>query len=189
MSVQKIAGRYAKSFVDLAIEQNKLERVLEDVNNFSVLVKHREFYLLLKSPVVNATKKLAIMDQLLAGKYDVLTMAFLRILVTKGREAYLPEIAHEFIELYKKHKHISTVKIITATPIGTDLVEDIRRRLTASALTDDNVEIVTKVDPKIIGGFVLEFEDKIYDASVAQKLEDLKKGFVGNLYISQIVAR
>jgi|APTNR8051073442_1049403.scaffolds.fasta_scaffold01272_9 F-type H+-transporting ATPase subunit delta len=189
MSVQRIAGRYAKSFVDLAAEQNKLERVLEDVKSFQALTKNRDFYLLLKSPVVHASKKIAIINQLFEGKYDELTLAFLRILINKSREAYLPEIAVEFIEQYKQRKHISSVRLTTAAPLSDAVVADIRQRLTGSMHTSDNVELAVKVDPELIGGFVLEFDDKIYDASIAQKLDELRKGFVGNLYISQILAR
>ena len=98
----------------MAREQNKLDRVLEDVKSFQTASKNRDFYLLLKSPIVNARKKLSILDALFLDKYDETTMAFLRILVNKGREPYLPEVAEEFIAQYKKIKHISTVKVTTA---------------------------------------------------------------------------
>ena len=48
----------------------------------------------------------------------------------------------------------------------------------ASAETDQSVEISTEVDPALIGGFVIEFQDKIYDASIAHNLEELKKEFI-----------
>ena len=189
MSVQRIASRYAKSLVDLAVEQQKLERVTEDVRSFKELVENRDFYLLLKSPVVPASKKTTIVDLLLKDKYDALTMAFLRILIAKGREAYLPEIAVEFIELYKKYNRISTVKLTTASPVGASVVDEIRQVLVSSSLTKDNIDLELAVDPDIIGGFVLAFDDKIYDASIAEKLEKLRRGFVENAYISQIRAR
>jgi F-type H+-transporting ATPase subunit delta len=189
MSVQRIASRYAKSLIDLAVEQQKLERVTEDVRSFKELVKNRDFYLLLKSPVIPASKKTTIVDLLLKDKYDALTMAFLRILITKGREEYLPEIAGEFIELYKKFKSISTVRLTTASPMGEAAVEEIRQVLVSSSLTKDNIDLQLAVDPDIIGGFVLAFDDKIYDASIAEKLEKLRRGFVENAYISQIRAR
>lgn len=189
MSVQRIASRYAKSLIDLAVEQQKLDRILEDVQSFREVTKNREFYLLLKSPIVHADKKLDIVRKLFEGKYDGLTMAFLRILISKGRERYLPEIAVEFISQYRKLKHISTVRLTTATPLSEATLQVIHDKLEASKDTDQIVEVSTEVDPDIIGGFILQFEDKIYDASVAQKLEDLKKAFAENLYVSQIIAR
>lgn len=189
MSVQRIASRYAKSLLDLAIEQDKLETVLGDVKSFKAATKVREFYLLIKSPIINAAKKAEIMKTLFEGKYDQLTMAFLNILCVKGREAVLPEIANEFIDQYKKYKHISTVKITSAAPLAEETIKTIFEKLTASTATDDNVEITTAVDPTLLGGFVMEFDDKIYDASVAHQLNQLRKEFDENLYVSQIMAR
>lgn len=189
MSVQRIASRYAKSLLDLAVDQNKLERVLEDVQSFQEVSKIRDFKLMIKSPVIHAAKKADIMTKLFGDKYDKLTMAFLHILCTKNREAYLPEIAAEYIDQYKKLKKISEVKIISANPLSDAAVKAIHDKLKSSSYTNDNVEITTEVDPDLIGGFVIQFDDKLYDASIANKLNDLRKEFDENLYISQIIAR
>lgn len=188
MSVQRIASRYAKSLIELSQEQGKLERTLEDVKSFKKATKNRDFYLLLKSPVVSTSKKHAIMDALFKDKYDELTNSFLRILVTKGREEFLPEIADEFIDQYKKLKHISTVKVRTATPLSQATLDEILKKLKSSDATDTEVELIAVVDPNLIGGLVLEFEDKIYDASIAHKLDKMHREFGDNLYISQIMA-
>ncbi|MBI1224613.1 MAG: ATP synthase F1 subunit delta [Bacteroidetes bacterium] len=188
MSVQRIASRYAKSLIDLAQEQGKLERVLEDVQSFQQVAKNRDFLLMLRSPVVKADTKEKVFKQLFTGKYDETTLAFLHILLRKGRESQLAEIANEFIDQYKAIKHISTVKLVTASKLSEETVKTIHEKLLASTSTDKNVELETEVDPDLLGGFVIEFEDKLYDASVAHKLAQLKKNFKDNLYISQIMA-
>lgn len=188
MSVQRIASRYAKSLLDLAQEKGKLERVLEDVQSFQQVAKNRDFLLMLRSPVVKADTKERVFNQLFTGKYDEMTMAFLRILLRKGRESHLAEIANEFIVQYKVVKHISTVKLVTATQLSEEAVKTIHDKLLASTSTEKNVELVTEVDAELIGGFVIEFEDKLYDASIAHKLNKMKKDFKDNLYISQIMA-
>lgn len=189
MSVHRIASRYAKSLIDLAVEQNSLEKTLEDVKSFRAALDHREFKLLTKSPIVNAAKKKQVFHALFADKYGELTMAFLNILISKGREAYLPEIATEFLLQYKKLQHISNVKLTTAEPLSPEALAGIKAKLVGSSTTDDKVDISVEVDPALIGGFILEFEDNVYDASVANKLEELKKGFRDNKYISSIIAR
>ena len=188
MSVHRIANRYATSLVELAEEQGKLDRILEDVESFNEVCKNRDFWLMLKSPIVSTDRKALVFDKLFAGKYDELTMAFLKILLKKGRESLLTDIGDEFLVLYKKIKHISSVKLTTATELSKEAVEAIRKKLAASSATDDKVELQTLVDPGLIGGFVVEFEDKLYDASVAHKLNLLKSEFKDNLYISQIIA-
>lgn len=188
MSVQRIASRYAKSLIDLAIEQDKLEGILEDVNAFNEATKNRDFYMFIKSPVISSSKKLSILDILFKEKYDELTLAFLRILTSKGREMYLPEVAEEFIRQYKKMKHISTVKVRTAVPLSDASLKAIHDKLTASSATDEIVELITEVDEHLIGGIVIQFDDKVYDASIAHKLDKMHREFGDNLYISQIIA-
>ena len=180
MSVTRIASRYAKSLLDLAQEQDKLERVLEDVQAFQKATEQRDFFLLLKSPIVNPSKKGTILKEIFSGKFDELSMAFINIVLRKGREGYLPDIAKEFLLQYKALKHISTVKLTTATPISADSLDAIKRQLEGSSKTDNNIQIETAVNPDIIGGFVIEFDDKLYDASIAHKLGQLKKEFSGN---------
>lgn len=180
MSVTRIASRYAKSLLDLSQEQNKLERVMGDIQAFQKATEQRDFFLLLKSPIVNPDKKGTILKEIFSSKFDELSMAFINIILRKGRESYLPEIADEFITQYRALKQISTVKVTTATPMSEAGLEAIKAQLKGSNSTAANIEIETAVNPDIIGGFVIEFDDKLYDASVAHKLAKLKKEFSGN---------
>lgn len=188
MSIQRIAGRYAKSLIDLSKETGKLDRILEDVQSFNEVCKNKDFKLMLKSPIVSADKKGQVFEKLFEGKYDEMTLAFFKILLKKGREPLLAEIGAEFVEQYKRHNHVSTVNLTTATPMTKEGVQAIKDKLLAGSGTDQKIELHTKVDPNIIGGFILEFDNKLYDTSVAHKLELLKTEFKDNLYISQIVA-
>ncbi|KGE88839.1 MAG: ATP synthase F1 subunit delta [Phaeodactylibacter xiamenensis] len=186
MSVQRIASRYAKSLIELAQEQNKLEAVTKDMETFKELLGNRDLYLLLKSPVVGTDKKKQIFKTLFEGKFDQLTSSFLDVLTTKVRESYMPEIVTEYLAQYKRLMHISTVTVTTATELDEKTLDAIKAKLLESKATDEKVEIVSVVDPDLIGGFVLEFDDKIYDASLASKLDGLKRQFRDNLYISQV---
>ncbi len=188
MSAQKVATRYAKALSEIAIEKGKLDRVCEDVNTFNEVLKNRDFALMLKSPIIKSDTKWKVMQKLFAGKYDDLTMTFFDILLRKKREHYLAEIASEFINMYKDTKRISTVKLTTAAKLSDDAVKNIHKVLSDSPATYENIELITKIKPELIGGFIIEFEDKLYDASVAHKLNALKKEFKDNLYISQIIA-
>ncbi len=177
MSVIRIASRYAKSLIELAQERGQLEEVLADIKSFQKATENRDLYLLLKSPIINVTKKQQVFDALFEGKLTELTLAFFKIVLRKSREKYLPEVANEFISQYKKMKHISSVTLVTATALGAETVSKIKQKLVASEATDDHVELLTEVDPDLLGGFVLQFGDRLYDASVAHKLEKLKKEF------------
>jgi len=107
MSVTRIATRYAKSLIELAIEQGKLEQVSADVNTLKAAAKNRDLYLFLKSPIIHADKKIAVLDAIFKGKVDDFTLSYLHLLVNKGREQYIPEIAAEYVSQYKVLKHIT----------------------------------------------------------------------------------
>lgn len=169
--------------MDLAIERNELDAVMKDIAAFLESTKNRDLYLMLKSPIINPDKKMSILNALFGSKLGKTTMAFFDIIIRKGREMYLPEIASDFHKQYKEYNKVSTVKIITASPLTAQALEEIKARLLQSDITMDKVEITEKVDPALIGGFVIEVGDKRYDASVAHKLELLKKEFGSNEFV------
>lgn len=187
MSVSRVAGRYAKSLMDLAIERGLLSAVVEDMKTVKgAIAASRDLQLLLQSPIITAEKKEQILKAIFADKLDATTMAFINICVSKSREGLLADIAAEVLAEYKKMQGITTVKVTTARPIDSASVEAIRQKLIASSDTRADVEIETAVNADLIGGFVVEFGDKLFDASVAHKLDVLRKGFSHNAYESKI---
>ena len=110
MAHTRLASRYAKSLIDLAIEKGQLESVYSDMLYLQYVIKSsREFLVLLRSPVVTSDKKQGVIDALAAGKISELTAAFTRLLVNKGREGDLNEIITAFIRQYNDKKGIHTV--------------------------------------------------------------------------------
>lgn len=175
MSVTRIASRYAKSLIDLSVEQGKLDRVLSDVELLLSGLDNRELYLLAKSPIIHASQKLNVFDGIFKGKMDEVTLSFIHLITKKGREAYLKDIARAFIDQYRELKNIIAVKLISAIPLTDDKVEAVKKKIPSTPGFDGSIEIETEVDPDIIGGLIIEIGDKQYDASVAHHLEKLKK--------------
>src|SRR5690606_10212537 len=95
----RLATRYAKSLIDLSIERGELEKVYHDMMFLQAVSKsNRDFVAILKSPVIASGKKLSIVESVTNGRISELTASFNRLLIKKGREANLPEIAKTFIE-------------------------------------------------------------------------------------------
>ncbi|MEO5581854.1 MAG: ATP synthase F1 subunit delta [Saprospiraceae bacterium] len=180
MSLVRISTRYAKSLIDFARENNKLDRIYEDVLNLKVACENRDFMLLCKSPIVPSGKKVQVFKVLFENLFDPISFGFFGLLVKKGREIYLPEVVYEFIRQYDAIRKKTKVILTSAESLDRGLVETIKSKLIDSRFTRDNVEIETKVDPALIGGFVLEFDDKLYDASVVHQLRKVKKSLSGN---------
>lgn len=186
MSVSRIASRYAKSLIDFAQENNKLEEVKGDMATLEKALENRDLTMLLKSPIVSEVKKKEIFQAIFGDKLSKTTLTFFNIILNKGREEYIPAISDEFDAQYKQMKGISTVRLTTAAPISEANLSAIKSKLVASSQTDEQVEIETVVDPEILGGFVLEIGDKLYNDSIAYKLSQMKKEFRGNAHVSQL---
>jgi len=180
MSSIRIAKRYAKSLLDLAIEENALDRTWKDIEFFQQSLKSRDLLLLIKSPIIKGSKKQKIFDRLFQGKVTPLIKSFFEIIIRKGRESLLPEIVEAFKSQYRDFMSISTVTLRTAVSLEEDAIEAIHKKLKSSTETKENIELNVVVDPSLIGGFAIEFQDKQYDSSLAYKLEQMRKQFSSN---------
>jgi F-type H+-transporting ATPase subunit delta len=185
MSVQKIASRYAKSLVEFAQEKGQLDAVASDMKLLKSAASNRDFYLMLKSPIIHLDKKEAIIKQIFSGKMSDLTIQYLNLVISKSREEFLPEIADEYISQYKSIQKVTSVTIVTAQALSQTAVDAIKNNLISSNACHPNLEITVKIDPELIGGYVLEFDNKRYDASIQHKLSELKAEFVKNLYVKE----
>src|ERR1043166_8453777 len=116
----RLATRYAKSLLDIAVERNSLDTVLKDMQLLNAICgKSQEFTVMLRSPVINGDKKISVISEVLKGKgVSELTNAFIKLLVAKGRESVLPEIGGAFITQYNTLKNIRIVKLTTAGVLG-----------------------------------------------------------------------
>jgi F-type H+-transporting ATPase subunit delta len=175
MSVNRIASRYAKSLLQLSLERGQLEVAQEDMATFRSALASRDFYLMLKSPLVHGDKKISILTAIFAGKISDLTLEFFKICIRKGREEFLPEMADAFAAQYRILKNILSVRIISASPLEAGVQDQIGQQLKSSGLATGEIQWDLKVDPSLIGGFVLELDDKRYDASVSHKLDQYRK--------------
>jgi len=187
MQNPRLASRYAKSVLDLAVEQNILEPTLKDMQLLhDICEMSAEFKVMLRSPVINSDKKnsaiQAVLERHNVGK---LTFTFITLLVNKGREKYLPEIAESFIDQYKVLSHISTVYLTTAVPISLGVKEAIMAKV-AGYMTGETIDLKTAVNAELIGGFVLEVGDKLYDASVKKSLDEVRTRVIDHSYETKI---
>lgn len=180
MSVTKIASRYAKTLIDLAVEGEKVERVFEDIRSVDQVSKNKEFYLLLKSPIIHSSKKIAIFKEIFKGTLDKLTGSFFELIIKKGREGVIPEICAAFYEQYNVLKELSEVRIISAHPLERTEVEAIKDQLLKTEITRRNLNITEVVDSALIGGFVVEVGDLRIDNSVQGKLNRMRKHVIKN---------
>ena len=180
MKETRVALRYAKSLISLAEERDVLEQVKGDMELIlSVCEESQDFSNMLKSPVVKADKKSAILNQVFGSKISELSLSFLNLLTSKKREAILGAVAENYINLYNESKNIVSATVTTAASITEDIKAQVLTQL-KSVVGDADVRIEERVDASLIGGFVLRVGDLEFNASVANKLQKLKREFVSN---------
>ncbi len=185
MTDSRAASRYVKSLLGLAIEQKALEQVHNDMLLFSKVVESsRELKLVLRNPIIKHDMKKAILEKLFKGKVHSLTMAIFDILTRKNREPLLPAIASGFHHAYNEYKGVGEATVTTAIPLDPSLRKQIEK-LVKQYSEKKEVELVEKVDPDMIGGFVLDIGDRQVDASIRNKLKALKLQFSQNPYIKE----
>ncbi|NSL89934.1 ATP synthase F1 subunit delta [Chitinophaga solisilvae] len=185
MQNPRLASRYAKSLIDLVQEKDQLEAVHNDMLFLQQLMKsNRDVVNLLKSPIIKADKKIKIMNAILDGRVSSTTQVFVTLLINKTRESALPEIATEFSRQYNIIRNISVVKITTAAALDAPVLDVIKQKIASEV--PQQIQLETAVNPELIGGFVLETADKLFDASVLRDLQDIKKQFSQNIYVSNI---
>jgi len=183
MSEQRVSGRYAKSLIDLAIEQKKLEAINADILAFRSVIAHTPALVnMLKSPVVQGDKKFAVINKVFGASFNPLTISFMEIVIRKKREYYLPDIAIAFIAQYNEINKITTANVKTAVAVSDSVIAEVRAFIEKQ--TGKKVNLETSVDPEIIGGLVIQMEDKLYDASISGKLKKAKQELL-NTYISK----
>ena len=185
MNNPRLATRYAKSLLDLSIEQNSLEEVYADMKLLQQINKSNpDFVALLRSPIITSDKKDKIIDAIVGNKVSKLTTLFIHLLTSKTRESNLPEIVTAFITQYNKLKNIQTVKLTTATAISEELKNSIVAKIKNTVT--GNIEIETSVKEELIGGFKLEMGGTLIDASILRDLNEVRKQFLNNEYIHNI---
>lgn len=182
----RLAGRYAKSLLDLAAELNQVDTVCADMKMLQQLGKtNADFTAMLRSPIIKPSVKDKIMDVVLKDKVSNTTFSFIRLLVRKGREGVLPEIADAFVDQFNTLRGIHRVKLTTATPVSDELKTAIIQKIKSSTPMQ-HIELETLVKDELVGGFTLEMGGSLVDASILRDLKDIKRQFKDNQFIHKI---
>lgn len=176
MSEIQVASRYAKSLIDLAEEQNSLEAIKADIESFiRVMRQNSQLQAVLRNPIVGIDKKISILNQLFGKTFHKVILTFFKIVVTKGRSGVLYATAKEFINEYNRRKGIIHAVVTSAAP----LTEEQKSKISALVIEATKAQVVleTKIDPDLIGGFILKVGDRQVDTSISSSLNKLKKEF------------
>lgn len=185
MSTYRINTHYAKALILLSEETGTMDRVSEDMRLVErVCAENRELNVIFSNPVIPKDKKLAIVKELFGERVCEATMAFLLFVTRKNRSVNMRGIAGSYIEMYREKKGIILSDLVTHQPI-----DDVARKMVTEmveAYTGKSVELHNRTDPKMLGCFKLEFDNKMYDARIRTKIRRMRIEFAKNEYESKL---
>ena len=181
MSNIRLSSRYAKSLISLAAERGETDVLLKDMLQIAGSISSsKDLQVMLASPVINGDKQLKVLFSVFP-ELNKTTHVFLELIVSKGREGELGEIAQSFVQQVKTGRNIFDVELISAVPADDALRAEVTK--VAKSICGGEVEITEKVDSDLIGGFILRVNGMEYNASVSGKLKKVKKDFSKNPYV------
>lgn len=169
----QISVRYAKALFQSAEDHEQLDPVYRDMGLLSEVCRQESFQYMITLPSLKVSEKCKLVDKIFKDHFSRLSLSMIDLVIKNKREAYLPGIARNFGDLYRKSKGIRTASLVTATPIDETSLQKIRELI--KSVYDSEVELSSMVKEEMIGGFVLTIEDLQYDASVASSLKKMKK--------------
>jgi F-type H+-transporting ATPase subunit delta len=179
MNESRAAIRYAKAVLELSVEKKATVAVETDMRNISSTISaSNDLRAMLGSPVIKGNTKKEALSAIFSGYHNI-TEGLISMLVDNKRISLLNEVALKYIILNEELKGEGVAFVTTAVPITSELEKEILKRVTT--ITGKKVSIKNKVDESIIGGFVLRIGDLQYDASIANKLSNLKREFNNSL--------
>jgi len=174
MNESAIAVRYAKAIYSLAKEKEIIDTLKNNMELISSVCKNSsDFILLLESPVVKTKEKSQLISQIFKDKVHALTLDFLLMVTKNNRETFIPAISRDVLSFIRHEKNIKSAMLTTAVRIDQSIMKEIENLLEKEL--GGKTELVSQVNPDIIGGLILRIDDKQMDASVSTQLKNIKQ--------------
>ena len=172
----RAAIRYSKAIFQIAKESNNLPNIKDDMD--SIISAHEsseDFKKLINNTLINYSERKEILS-IVISKMNAKTSNLIDLLITNKRLSILYDIAHGFNDIYNRENNIERATVITATPISDKIKTQVLKKL--QKLSNKSVEIENIIDETILGGFILRYENKEYNASFSQRLSKLKSELI-----------
>ena len=170
----KISVRYARALFQLAQEQHCEDAVYDGLTRFAhnYLLAIAQFNEVLADPIVAKEEKVRLLEMAIGEPLHDTLKQFIAFVVDQKREDKMFFIAMKYLEMYRAKHHILSTQVTTATELPEATLDKIKAFVKETFSAEAEMEV--KIDPALIGGFILDIENSRMDASVAGQLNALK---------------
>ena len=171
--MEEIASVYARSLFEVAQEQDKLDKIHDELGEFAdALGASRELQVFLFSPYFSTKEKSEGLDKAISGA-DETVVNFLKLLIEKHRMPVVFRVRAEFEQLWEEENKLLPVIVTSAVELPKSTVKQIGDRIAEQ--TDRKVDLSSRVDPEILGGIIVRVGNSVLDASIRNRLENFRK--------------
>lgn len=169
-----VGNRYAESLFDLAKEENKVTQYLDDIKLVGeVLDSDPQIVQFFNHVLIENDKKIQLLDQSFKGNVDQYVLNFLKLLVQSRRIRYIDDIVKSYIKLSNQYLGIEEGMIYTPYELTDQQIQDIEKAI--SQKENKKVTLKVSIDPSLLGGIKVQIANRIYDGTIKNKVEMLKK--------------
>lgn len=179
-----LVHRYAKAFLELAVQNDIVDNALNDLLLVKTTIEgSAELDALINQPFASKERKTNIINKLFNDRVSAITLNLINLLIEKNRYNIITYIYDEYYELYLEYKKIAVVTVTSAVSLDEKTTDRIVNILKHKIVKKDTIEIRNVIDKNIIGGFIVKYNDYVYDASITNTLKRLHADFEENLFI------
>jgi F-type H+-transporting ATPase subunit delta len=173
MSSNRAAIRYAKAILEIATSKNVADTTNVDMQTIATTIKtNSELSVFIENPTIKVEVKNNALLEIFTNT-NAVTKSLFRLLFENKRFEILGNIASEYNNLFDEMNNIEIANITTAMPMDKTLEAKVLEKI--ATFSNKKITIENTVDESIIGGFILRIGDKQYNASVANRLQVLKR--------------
>ena len=171
--LNSVTTPYAEAFLQVANESQQTEEIVSQTKEILQLVGDSpELEKTLSSPILEKELKKKILIQLFSDKINNSLLNLLKLLADRQRIGILVPILERFLEIYRENSNIALATVTSAVELSDEQKDLITQKISSIAGTE-KLELVTKTDPALIGGFVASVGSKVIDASIASQIRKL----------------
>ena len=164
-----VGSVYGEALYTLAREEALSHTILQHLKTLdSCFAAEPDFIRLLGAPNLSKAERCQILDDSFRGKVEPYVLNFLKILTEKGYMRYFSDCVASYRELYNRDNGILPVTAVTAVPMTQPQQEALIAKL--QKITGKHIELITKLDPKVLGGMRLDYDGKRLDDTVAHRM-------------------
>ena len=175
--MNQIAQTYAEALFSLGLEDKKLTKLQDEGKALSEIIHDNEDFLLLIDSRFMSREEIQDIASKILKDFDEDIVNFVKVLITNNRTNYIKDVLEAFNSLCNEYKGVKEGLIYSAFPLNKETINKIKNKI--SQIEGMDVELISRIDPSLIGGVKVVINSHVYDGSIKNQLEKMQIDLLG----------